>query len=192
MGDGFGAIPGWSKWVAVRRLPASAAAVLVVVMAQAAAAQDPAAAGANWAGTWRGTLTNLPPRAGNAPVDVTMEIGPLPAADNTCATWRTTYAEAGQAKGTKDYRLCRGTGPDDLFIDEGGGVKLTARWIGDVLVSPFKYDNLLLVTEMRLRGEVLEEEILVVDDQPAAKGVVPLRPRSLQRIELRRLPQAAR
>jgi hypothetical protein len=169
-----------------------AIAVILLMTVDSRAAQDPGAAHQNWAGTWRGTLTNLPPRAGSAPVDVTMEIGPFPAADNTCATWRTTYAEAGQARGVKDYRLCRGTGPDDLFIDEGDGVKLTARWIGDVLVSPFKYDNLLLVTEMRLRGDVLEEEILVVDDQPAAKGVVPLRPRSLQRIVLRRLPQASR
>lgn len=141
---------------------------------------------AHWAGQWRGTLTNLPGRPNAKPVDVLMEIGGVPRADNTCTAWRTTYSEGGAVKGVKDYRLCRGSGAEDLFIDEGNGIKLTARWIGDVLVTPFKYDNLLLITTNRLRGEVLEQEIITIDDQPAVKGVQPLRARSIQRIELRR------
>ncbi|MBL8207064.1 MAG: hypothetical protein JNM09_22715 [Blastocatellia bacterium] len=145
---------------------------------------------AHWAGKWRGTLVNLPARA-NAqsakPVDVLMEIGGVPMADNTCTAWRTTYSEGGAVKGVKDYKLCRGTGADDLFIDEGNGIKLTARWLGDMLVTPFKYDNLLLLTTNRLRRDVLEQEIITIDDQPAIKGVQPLRARSIQRIELRRV-----
>jgi hypothetical protein len=141
----------------------------------------------NWAGKWKGTLVNLPARPGAVPVEVTMDIGPFPVADNTCAPWKTTYSEGGKVKAVKDYKICRGTGPDDLFIDEGDGVKLTARWIGDVLVSPFKYDSLLLISQTRLRGDVLEEEILTVDDQPAVKGVIALRPRAIQRLELTRV-----
>ncbi|MEI6243886.1 MAG: hypothetical protein WCQ64_02470, partial [Acidobacteriota bacterium] len=74
-----------------------------------------------------------------------------------------------------------------LYTDEGGGVKLTTRWIGGVLVSPFRVDNLLLVVETRLRGDVLEEEIFTIDDQPQVKGVQPLKPRSIQRLTLRRV-----
>lgn len=144
---------------------------------------------AHWAGKWRGTLTNFPARANaqsSKPVDVLMEIGGVPLADNTCTSWRTTYSEGGQVKGVKDYKLCRGTGADDLFVDENNGIKLTARWIGDVLVTPFKYDNLLLITTNRLRRDVLEQEIITIDDKPAIKGVQPLQTRGIQRIELRR------
>lgn len=141
---------------------------------------------AHWAGKWRGTLVNLPARANAPRVDVLMEIGGVPMADNTCTAWRTTYSEGGVVKGVKDYKLCRGKGADDLFVDEGNGIKLTARWIGDVLVTPFKYDNLLLITTNRLRRDVLEQEIITIDDQPAVKGVQPLKARSIQRIELRR------
>lgn len=142
---------------------------------------------AHWAGKWRGTLTNFPARANAPRVDVLMEIGGVPMADNTCAAWRTTYSEGGAVKGVKDYKLCRGTGADDLFIDEGNGIKLTARWIGEVLVTPFKYDNLMLMTTNRLRRDVLEQEIITIDDQPAVKGVQPLKARNIQRIELRRV-----
>ena len=65
---------------------------------------------------------------------------------------------------------------------------MPARIIGDALVSPFKADDILLVSTMRLRGEVLEEEILTVDDKPAIKGVQPMVPKGVQRIELRRVP----
>lgn len=141
---------------------------------------------AHWAGKWRGTLVNLPARANAPRVEVLMEIGGVPMADNTCAAWRTTYSEGGVVKGVKDYQLCRGKGADDLFIDEGNNIKLTARWLGDVLVTPFKYDNLLLITTNRLRRDVLEQEIITIDDQTAIKGVVPLTARSIQRLELRR------
>ena len=162
--------------------------ILLFCTATSVEGQEKTAPPISWAGKWRGPLTNVPARAGAAPVEVTMEIGVFPAADNTCATWRSTYAESGVVKQVKDYRFCRGVGADDLFIDEGDGTKLTARWIGDVLVSPFKYDDILLVSSMRLSGDVLEHEILSVDDKPAIKGVQPLRPRSIQRIELKRVP----
>ena len=93
-----------------------------------------------------------------------MEIGAVPVKDNTCGIWKTTYLELGIDKQVKDYKLCRGTGADDLYLDEGNGIRLAARIIGDSLVIPFKYDNLLIVSTTRLRGEVFEQEILTVED----------------------------
>ena len=144
---------------------------------------------ANWEGKWKGTLTNLPAIPGATPFDVTMEIGPFPMADGACGAWKTTYSEGGEVKSVKDYRLCRGTGASDLYIDEGG-VRLAVRIIGDALVCFFKADDVLVVSTMRLRGEVLEEEILTVDDKPAIKGVQPMVPKGIQRIELKRVPEA--
>jgi hypothetical protein len=88
----------------------------------------------------------------------------------------------------KDYRLCRGAGPEDLYVDEGGGVTLSARLLGDVLVSPFKYDNLLLVASTRVDGDRMVEEILSARDQPAIKGIVKLQATSLQRLTFQRRP----
>jgi len=145
---------------------------------------------ANWEGKWKGTLVNLPAKPGATPVDVMMEIGAFPSADNTCAKWKTTYSEGGEVKQVKDYKLCRGTGATDLYIDEGG-LRLPARVIGDALVCPFKADDILLVSTMRLRGEVLEDEILTVDDKPAIKGVLPMVPKGIQRIEMRKVVETS-
>jgi len=138
------------------------------------------------AGSWRGTLVNLPLRAGAPVVDVTMELGALPASDSTCVPWKTTYREQGTVRGVKDYRLCRGAGPESLYVDEGGGVVLAARLVGDVLVSAFKTGPLLLVTHLRVQGDTLTEEIMTIDDRPATDGLVTLRPRGIQRLVLTR------
>jgi len=148
---------------------------------------EPASPIAAWEGKWMGKLTSLPAKPGAPQVDVVMEIGAFPTRDNTCGTWKTTYSEAGAVKQVKDYKICRGTGADDLYIDEGG-VKLAARIIGDALITPFKSDNVLLVSTMRLRGETLEEEILTVDDKPAITGVQPMQAKGVQRMELKRVP----
>ncbi|MEQ1605228.1 MAG: prolyl oligopeptidase family serine peptidase [Pyrinomonadaceae bacterium] len=140
-----------------------------------------------WEGKWTGKLTNLPAKPDAAAVEVTREIGAFPAADNTCTMWKTTYSEAGVVKQVKDYKLCRGMGAADLYIDEGNGVKLPAKLLGDALVSPFKFDNTLLISTVRLRGEVLEEEIVTVDDKPATTGVQPMLAKGIQRLELRRV-----
>ena len=168
-----------------RKSRAASFGTTLVVAAATVSAQE--ASLPNWTGTWRGSLVNLPARPGAPSVEVTREIGPLPSADNTCTPFKTTYAESGVVKQVKDYRLCRGAGLDDLFVDEGGGVKLTARLIGGTLVSPFKYDAILLISTMRLRDDVLEEEILTVEDKPATQGALPLRPRGIQRLEFRRV-----
>ncbi|CAF2637920.1 unnamed protein product [Rotaria sp. Silwood2] len=141
----------------------------------------------NWNGTWHGSLINYPTRSESSPVDVLTEMGPYPTSDNTCAMWRNTYLQDGKVQGVKDYRLCRGQGADDLVIDEGNGVKLETRWIGDVLVTPFKYDNLLFISSTRLHGDILQEEILIIDDKPAIKGPLSMHARSIQRIETKRV-----
>lgn len=143
---------------------------------------------AAWEGKWTGKLTNLPARPGAVPVDVELEIGAFPKTDNTCTVYKTTYSEAGTVRSVKDYKLCRGNSADEIYIDEGP-VKLTAKLIGDALVTPFKADDILLVSTKRLRGEVLEEEILTVDDKPAVKGVQAMLAKGIQKIELRRVPK---
>ncbi|HQU90816.1 MAG TPA: S9 family peptidase [Pyrinomonadaceae bacterium] len=144
---------------------------------------------AAWEGKWIGKLTNVPATAGAAPIDVTMEIGNFPTADNTCGKWKTTYTELGTVNSVKDYKICRGTGVEDLYIDEGGA-RLTARVIGDSLIVPFKSGNVLLVSTMRTRGETLEQEILTVDDKPATSGVQPMHAKGIQKIELRRVTES--
>lgn len=144
----------------------------------AAPAQTPA-----FTGTWTGRLTNLPERP-NAPiVEVTREIGPVPDAGG-CTPWKTTYREGGQVRQVKDYRLCReGAG---WVIDEGDGLRLGARLLGDILVSSFKYGALLLVIRTEIRGDTMEEDIITSDDQPATAGIVSLTPRSVQRLRFTR------
>lgn len=141
-------------------------------------------------GVWTGRLVNLPARPDAPVIEVTREVGPMPAREGECATFRTTYREAGVVKGVKDYRLCRGADPDQADTDEGGGLVLRGRWLGDVLVTPFKVGNILLVTTLRLDGDRMVEEIVTADDQPAGEGVVTMRPRSIQRLELTRRAQA--
>jgi hypothetical protein len=158
------------------------ALVLLTVCGHAALAQSP-----SWAGAWEGRLVNYPERPGAPVVEVTRELGEVPTTAATCTPFKTTYREGGDVKAVKDYRLCRG-GADSLWVDEGDGVRLPSRIIGGVLVSPFKAGTILLVSQMRLRGDVLEEEILTVADAPATQGVVGLGARGIQRLEFRRRP----
>jgi len=126
----------------------------------------------NWTGTWQGVMEAYPEGEPGAGWNVTMEIGTYPMVDNSCTTWRSIFTEYGIVQGTKDNHLCRGYGAEDLFIKQGGGGTVGARWINDVLVSPFKYEGVFAVASMRIRGDILEEEIIITDDNPAEKGVV--------------------
>lgn len=156
-------------------------ALVAVWIVPTASAQS---AAPDLAGTWHGTLVNLPARAGAPAVDVTVELGALPQQDSTCVPWKTTYREGGVVRGAKDYRLCRGIGARSLYVDEGNGVTLQASLLGDVLVSTFKAGNVLLVTHLRVRGDTLTEEIITATDRPATDGVVSLESRGIQRLVL--------
>ncbi len=160
--------------------------LLVVALLAAAAAPAAAEGVAGWEGKWEGTLVNLPGRPGAPVVKIERETGPWPAA-NACTPFVTRYIVAGQPTQTKDYRLCRGAEATDLWVDEGGGVTLAARLLGDVLVSPFKYGNILLVASTRVEGDRMIEEILSARDAPATEGVVKLTATNLQRLDFRRV-----
>lgn len=159
----------------------------MLLLAASAVAQD-------WSGSWKGTLVNFPARG--ASVEITREIGPLPAKEGECSLFRTTYAPSGKIPGmTKDYRLCRGKGTEDLFVDEGTSApKLKARVLGDVLVSAFRVQKkYLLISHMRLRADgVLLEEIFSIQDGGEtvtdAAGVESLQMTGIQRLEFRRVP----
>lgn len=138
-------------------------------------------------GRWEGELTNFPLRPTAPRVRVTVELGSFPVTDNTCVPWKTTYAERDTVRAVKDYQLCRGTGAQDLFVDEGGGVRLKASLLGGVLVSAFKTGPILLLTHLRVDGDMLEEEIVTIDDQPATEGLVTMRTRGIQRLRLTRV-----
>ncbi len=150
---------------------------------------------AGWSGTWSGSLVNLtpaPPKAPATSVEVTREIGPWPERPGACTPWKTTYREGGVVRQVKDYQLCRDAEGDGWFVDEGGGVRLTARWLGDALVSSFKYGNLILIDRTEVHGDVMDEDIITSDDQPATSGIVTLMPRSIQRLRLTRVRTPAR
>ncbi|MGB4989174.1 MAG: S9 family peptidase [Pyrinomonadaceae bacterium] len=142
---------------------------------------------AKWAGKWKGTVANFPSVAGVSPVEVTMEIGPIPTSDGACSIWKTTFSEGGSVTSVKDNKLCRGSGVNDLYIDlyidEGSGVRIPVRAIGDALISTVRSGDGLSVSTMKLRGETLEQEILSVDG-----GAQSNLPKGIQRIEMKRLP----
>lgn len=143
---------------------------------------------ARWEGMWHGVLENFPGKPGAERIDVTFEVGTLPSREGDCATWRTRYAHAATVRQVKDYRLCRLAGDGEYVVDEGDGIKLPTRLLGGVLYSVFKYDDHLLTVITRMRGDVLEQEIITTLDRAAGKGVVTLHPRGVQRVTFRRAP----
>ena len=160
----------------------STAILLVWVGTQMAGSSIP-----NWEGTWRGSLVNFPLKPNATEVKVRMDIGPFPVKDQTCSMWRTTYFPVGQSEAVKDYRLCRGTGEDDLFIDEGNNLTLACRWLAGTLVSPFKVNDLLLVALTRLTGDSLEEEIYTINNPNSTQRIQSMKTRVIQRLSFQRV-----
>ncbi|CAF1470077.1 unnamed protein product [Rotaria sordida] len=143
----------------------------------------------NWTGTWYGATEAYPKGTLGNGWNVTFEIGPYPMVDNNCTMWRSIFKENGTIKLTKDNRFCREHGPDDLYIYDGsGGVKVAVQWIHNMLVSSFKYNGVFAVATMRMRGDILEEEILITGDNPAIKDVmVSVRTHSIHLKTMRRM-----
>jgi len=142
----------------------------------------------NWTGTWHGVVEAYPEGQLGAGWNVTWEIGSYPMVDNSCTIWRAIYTENGTVQAIKDNRFCRGRGSDDLFIHESGGGKVAVQWINDVLVSPMKFNGVFAVVSMRMRGDTLEEEILITDDNPGIQNVlVSVRAHSIHSIRMKRM-----
>src|SRR5438128_540685 len=110
----------------------------------------------NWAGTWKGTLVNHPVRPKAKSVETTIEIGAFPKAENECTVWKSTFNPPGKPEVVRDYKLCR-VNEEDFYFDEGG-LKLTSRWVGDVLVTSYKANTQIFLRTVRLRGDLLEQE----------------------------------
>jgi hypothetical protein len=142
----------------------------------------------NWTGTWHGVIEAYPEGQFGDGWHKTIVIGSYPMADETCTTWNSTFTEHGVLQLIKDYRFCRGRGATDLYIDEGSGATLAVQWINHVLVSPFKYNGVFTVASMRIRGDTLEEEIIIADDKPGAENsVVSMRAQSIHLIKMKRI-----
>jgi hypothetical protein len=106
-------------------------------------------------------------------------------------TWTGSWAGTlenipGKLMQLKDVKLCRGTEPNSWFIDEGNGIRLAMKLLGDTFVSPFKYDKTLLLTVTRLREDTIEEDLYTAIDQPANGGARPLEARGVQRLRFTR------
>jgi len=132
-------------------------------------------------------MTVYPEEAGPAHLEMTLELGPFPTVDNNCTIWRGTYKQEGTVQAIKDYRLCRRNSDEDLFTDERNGIILDTQWIGGVFVSPYKVDNVFYIAITRMRGDILEDEILTVDNNCMSEGVHSLRTRAIYRTEMTRV-----
>ncbi len=142
----------------------------------------------NWTGTWHGVIEVHPEGQLGHGWNKTIVIGPYPMTDETCTIWKSTFTEHGVLQLIKDYRFCRGRDATDLYIDEGSGATLAVQWINDVLISPFKYNGVFTVSTLRIRGDTLEEEIIIADDKSGAENfVVSMRAQSIHLIKMKRI-----
>ncbi len=142
----------------------------------------------NWTGTWHGVIEAYPEGQLGDGWHKTLVIGTYPMTDETCTILSSTFTEHGVLQLTKDYRLCRGHGATDLYIDEGTGGVLTVQWINDVLIASFKYKGLFTVSSLRMRGDTLEEEIIIAEDKPTTENKVEsIRTQSIHLIKMKRI-----
>lgn len=142
----------------------------------------------DWSGTWQGTVRTYPEGQIGDGWQKSIVIGPYPTADGTCTTLNSTFTNDGTVQLTKDYRLCRGQSASDLYIDAGSHGKLEVQWMSDVLVSPFKQGGMFVISNLRMRGNFLEEEIIMVNDNPGdGNNLVSIRASSMHQIKMKRI-----
>ena len=130
-----------------------------------------------------------PPEAGPTNLEVTLKLGPFPTVDNNCTMWHSTFRREGKVEAIKDYRLCRRNSDEDLFTDERNGIILDTQWIGGILATPYKADNVFYMAVTRMRGDILEDEIMTVNDTMASQGVQSLRTKVIYRTEMKRVKE---
>ncbi len=142
----------------------------------------------NWTGTWHGVVEAYPEGQLGDGWHKTLVIGSYPMADETCTIWNGTFTEHGVMQLIKDYRFCRGRGATDLYVDVGNGAILGVQWINDVLISPFKYNGVFTVSSIRMRGDTLEEEIIIANDKPGVENsIVSMGAQSIHLIKMQRI-----
>ncbi|CAF1316721.1 unnamed protein product [Didymodactylos carnosus] len=118
----------------------------------------------DWTGTWHGATEAYPEGQLGHGWNVTFIIGPYPMTDETCTIW------------------------NNLYVDEGSGATAAVQWINDILVSSFKFNGVFAVATMRIRGDTLEEEIIIADDKPAAENIlVSMRAQSINLKKMKRI-----
>ncbi len=64
---------------------------------------------------------------------------------------------------------------------------IVAQWIDNMLVHPFKYNDLFAVNLIRMRGDHLEEKKLTVENKPAIEGVISMQALTIQRLTMSRV-----
>lgn len=137
-----------------------------------------------------------------------MELRVAAGADPATLSWTIVYGE-GEAKQERPYTLVAvDAAKGELAIDEGNGIVLPTRRLGDSLWSAFAVEQTMLVASYRLERHdqrTPEDDTITVEiatmptepsgttgNTPAAGGGVPrvdtFQIRSLQRAVLRRTP----
>ena len=140
----------------------------------------------DWSGTWRGPIIVSPSTVQPQGLELTLELGPFPTAAKNCTKWLGTYRKDGKVEVVKNYLLCRRNSDDDLYTDEQNGIILDTQWIGDTLVTPYKAFDVFYLVAMKLRGDILEEEIFTANDT-ALPGIQALRTTAVYRTQLKRV-----
>lgn len=142
----------------------------------------------DWTGTWHGEIAAYPEGQVGDGWHKTLVIGSYPMTDETCTTWNGTITERGVVQISKDYRFCRGHGATDLYVDTGNDGILAVQRISNVIVSPFKHKGVFVVSSLRMRGDTLEEEIIIAEDKPGDENsVVSMRALSMHIIKMKRV-----
>ncbi len=131
----------------------------------------------DWSGDWIGYATHWPGESPLGPdVQIKFHIGPMPNSDHTCTEWVEHFFANGSKMMAKDYMYCRGKNATDIWIDEGksppspvdSGLRLPSTWMGDMLVSTFKYKGVQLSSTTRLSADgTLTEEMITFTDNVA-------------------------
>ncbi len=136
-----------------------------------------------WHGTWHGTMTTVNSMDLRRQIAVVFEVKPIK--KSRALTWRMTYG-TGDKKLVKNYKLIpKEKSPGRFLLDEGNGVALPARMVGDVIYSQFKAGDLFLTARYELRGKELHFELTSAQPQKLGRLKV-LAVRVVQSVLLRR------
>jgi len=110
----------------------------------------------SWLGTWEGTMINHMVGSEGGTIPVRMEIALL---ETGAYVWRTVYNND-EEMGLRDYRMIPVTDEPGQFInDEQNGILLRTSLIGGELRSAFEVGPQNLISNYRLDGDTLIQEV---------------------------------